>query len=308
MSNYGRGDEREDQMGQWNAGTKKKHDPDRPFVCKTCGNRFHTSILLNKHMKNHLDHSVECEICKATLTSQRTLDVHMRRHGDPPFKCLICFKGYNSKANFERHMNTKHLTCEICALVLENKSELKAHKKSHDEQREMTDVYECKTCGKKFESEGNLTVHMNFHELDGFECSICNETFATNEGLTGHTRNAHNSQRPLTHMYECTTCGKKIENEKNLFVHMQFVDTPSYLCKECSIHEIVFGSTDVGASSAIDGEGINMDDVNDQTPALFGDDELINGLWAWYQTPPLFGDDELINGLLAWEHTPPVLD
>ena len=87
----------------------------------------------------------------------------------------------------------------------------------------------------------------------------------------------------MTDMYECKTCGKKFENERNLSVHMRFGDT------ECRIHEIVYGSTDVGASSAIDGEGINMDDVNDQTP-------------------PLFGDDAIIDGLLAWEHTPPVLD
>ena len=265
------------------------------FQCETCGKKFHDAKYLKQHMLTHDDRSVECPICQRISKSPRILGVHMsKQHGKQMtdmYECKTCGKKFENESNLFVHMRSGHTPERTLGVHMS---------KQHGEK--MTDMYECKTCGKKFENESNLFVHMRFGH--------------TPERTLGvHMSKQHGEK--MTDMYECKTCGKKFENERNLSVHMRFGDTPhhtcricgvefdsqklsydhgcvhvdktSYLCKKCRIHEIVYGSTDVGASSAIDGKGINMDDVNDKTP-------------------PLFGDDAIIDGLLAWEHTPPVLD
>ncbi|XP_070497891.1 oocyte zinc finger protein XlCOF26-like [Chironomus tepperi] len=92
----------------------------------------------------------------------------------------------------------------------------------------------CKFCGKKFSSEGNLKHHMkNIHptEFDLFNCKICNRRFFKKQSLEVHMKKKHPDGQ--IEKFECDFDGK-IFKTKSLYNHQKSHNRlKSFQCQRC---------------------------------------------------------------------------
>ncbi len=67
--------------------------------------------------------------------------------------------------------------------------------------------YECRACGKDFDSERAMEQHMNAKGHWPVECALCYNTYADKEDCQAHEYTDHN---------HCSECNRSFQNYNNL--------------------------------------------------------------------------------------------
>ena len=143
--------------------------------------------------------------------------------------------------------------CKICGELV----------KDHDIQRHSKDnhpeLYQCETCGQKFESVMKAKSHRKIHKSPSNKCSKCDMSFDNYNERRVHeakehpkptqtceicgiqTKNIwiHKSQYHLDPQYQCSQCPEKFRFHVRLKEHERKYHStdPKYECKECGYRE-----------------------------------------------------------------------
>ena len=81
---------------------------------------------------------------------------------------------------------------------------------------------ECGICGKKFNSQKDLSNHIvkDKHSGQTFPCSACDLTFSTKSNLKSHTDRVH---KKIT--FGCASCGKYFNQAKTETIDIEMEDS-----------------------------------------------------------------------------------
>ncbi|KAG5856170.1 hypothetical protein ANANG_G00005200 [Anguilla anguilla] len=199
-----------------------------------------------------------------------------RRFGKGAHGCNFCGVSFSSHLNLGSHLRVHRalpLKCRSCSLQLPNhwklNLHLKVHGKSFPESNasiatsavsqellfETLRLFECKDCGRRFESKFWLAMHAQVHssswqkaqerallrrkELrsqfspEARRCSDCGGRFTWPHSLALHRRRRH--RRPPSAEHACQ-CGRSFGSRLGLFRHeLRHVRSGCYICCLCGV-------------------------------------------------------------------------
>ena len=108
------------------------------------------------------------------------------------------------------------LTCDICAYKTSNSTLMKAHKRTHTNER----PYICQICTKGFRQSAHLNRHSRLHSGDcPFICTVCGRGFIDKRTLINHQYNDHAN----VNQFLCDLCPFECVKQESLRIHMQKV-------------------------------------------------------------------------------------
>ncbi|XP_059056466.1 oocyte zinc finger protein XlCOF6-like isoform X13 [Achroia grisella] len=122
---------------------KQKHSveihnlPKQTYNCPDCGEVYDSRKLFYAHYKlTHTDESYMCSYCGLKFICKNALEDHRICHtGEKPFKCTVCTKSFSREKGLKQHMwihsDIKRFICAICSKQFAQKVSLKCHMKSH---------------------------------------------------------------------------------------------------------------------------------------------------------------------------------
>ncbi|XP_071140696.1 uncharacterized protein [Mytilus edulis] len=96
-------------------------------------------------------------------------------------------------------------------------------------QKDVVEIYQCKTCSRKFSQVGNFHNHMKTHESKVCSCGICEKEFSDSYELQRHMRNTHTGSMP----YKCEQCDREFSQYNNLRRHLRVHNGKNYKCHLC---------------------------------------------------------------------------
>lgn len=153
--------------------------------CKHCNEKFATQDDLTRHMKQEhmIDEKqikdrdgVSCPKCERKFASSIKLAKHMQLHSDNPessYLCVHCEKVFDSnEIPLWKHMEVEHpgvtensksekknYVCDTCGFTTVIKQRIDRHMETHNPNKE----FECKFCGKHYQTTSSLMTHLITH-------------------------------------------------------------------------------------------------------------------------------------------------
>ncbi|KFB42619.1 AGAP001555-PA-like protein [Anopheles sinensis] len=168
--------------------------------------------------------AIKCCNCSKVFTSRATYDVHFRSnyHQEPIYACPVCdkrieqYRAYHLHCYRHRNSDTQRYTCQECAKIFHQKSDLVRHQNTHLPSN----------AGPSRERNGK-TVEV---KPPSVECLKCNTLFKTQADLKEHTRKTHPAPKQLV---ECPDCGKSL-SAGGFYSHRKIhSESPKFSCQEC---------------------------------------------------------------------------
>ncbi|XP_055081096.1 oocyte zinc finger protein XlCOF6-like [Periophthalmus magnuspinnatus] len=194
------------------------HSGEKPFSCYTCNKGFSRKSGLQQHLQ-------VCEEAKAPQDAAP--------EEEETFGCSVCGHRADSASLLTDHM-TNHVvisdtggTCLVCHKTIQkSKNDVRRHMMIHSGEK----PFSCTGCGKSFNRNSTLQVHMNIcsiavpvqkdsqekepeeedEEEGTFGCSLCDKHFFRKGLLTDHLT-THLSTPPGT----CLVCLRSIGTKRN---------------------------------------------------------------------------------------------
>lgn len=146
----------------------KVSKPCWPFCCTSCGDRFLSWEIKQKHLSDY--------------------------HGRPKktYNCPDCDKVFENRKLFYKHFKLSHtdenFICTCCGQRFADKKDLEDHRLGHSGEK----LFKCSVCTKAFSRDKTLKQHMWIHsENKRFGCLICDKQFAQKVSLKGHMKSHH---------------------------------------------------------------------------------------------------------------------
>lgn len=139
-----------------------KHGGERPFACPHCDKSFLLEVTLQNHMQYHAtERQFDCEFCSKSFITK----VHLKRHvnqchsSEKPYKCYMCPSAFKRPDSLRKHVvlhaKEKPFQCGACDLSFAQEGQLEKHQQFHDMK-----YFICKDCGKGFDKECKLKLHI----------------------------------------------------------------------------------------------------------------------------------------------------
>ena len=205
------------------------------LTCKYCNKIFKTSDSLRHHIYCHTRRYI-CGECGKTFSQLSHLHQHILVHtGDRPHVCFICNSGFTHTGSLNRHIRRRHSNinfCKVCGKIFENEKLLKVHLKTH----------------KGIENVTNNSAHINHENKENTKASANQLEFeCQNEGLEDQitTENCVRLIKPIQEikcgstkkskkLFTCKVCKKIFDRPSLLRIH-SFLHTgeKSILCSIC---------------------------------------------------------------------------
>ncbi|XP_056222025.1 zinc finger protein 260-like [Seriola aureovittata] len=143
------------------------------------------------------------------------------------YSCKVCGRSFCYRASFLKHVqederDTDH--CGVCGKHFETEESLRLHLQTYIR------TNDCEVCGKHFDGHKQLEMHMRTHTGEKpYICSVCGKAFAQNGNLMGHMR-VHTGERP----YVCSVCGQSFSFKEYMMAHMRIhTGEKPFLCSVC---------------------------------------------------------------------------
>ena len=173
-----------------NLDTEKEQEEIISLACDYCEKVFD----LKEELKSHnIGKKCSCNICSTKFCNEDDLNSHkIDKHKKIEFKCEFCGKEFEKRYILKRHLETRNMqACDICGLMLCNKTDINLHKKSEHKQEK----FKCDYCEKEFDKKYNLKRHYDSRILQ--ECHICGLVFCNHVELTRHLSSTHNHSKKI---------------------------------------------------------------------------------------------------------------
>lgn len=206
---------------------RMKHEvPERPFVCKICGESFTVFSCLIMHKRSthpgeetyrprrlHQDLMYKCMHCNKSYDDEEKFNRHTLFHtGGRPHECQECGKKFAFEDTLKRHLNEhqKPYRCETCGKSYSMEKWLIVHQRFHNGEK----TYKCRKCGSHFETMLEYQRHKSAAHKE-FKCDLCDKQFGTSAKLIYHRR-AHTGEKP----FQCDQCLRTFRTIKSCRSHM----------------------------------------------------------------------------------------
>lgn len=231
------------------------------YHCKQCPKIFPSKVSLERHISSaHIEKQVNCNLCEKVFKTNVILKKHLKQihYGERKYVCDICGKGlidlttmrlhaeshkpkgeartFTRATNPTRRVNKTHF-CETCGVTCSSYSTYYMHcKKKHNEQfksRGMTiTLFKCTECKHTCKTKAELTAHTRVHTGERpFKCNQCPSSFKLSNHLNEHKSAVHLGVKK----YQCTICGKKLNDKGNFDVHVRrHTGEKPFTCDICS--------------------------------------------------------------------------
>merc|ERR1719222_690827 len=115
-------------------------------------------------------------------------------HPDTVEKCPLCGSTHKNKSNLRAHMKShlgiKDYTCDLCGKGFAHTQILKRHvEQFHSEKNE----FNCHLCEKNFKYKNSLSQHLKIHAglVEACSCEECGKSFTMKNNLKKHMRRVH---------------------------------------------------------------------------------------------------------------------
>ena len=199
---------------------KRSHTSKKPYISQECGRSFLSKKLLRYHTKSHTNKSFVCCHCGKNCRKKYALEKHMRIHTMKwTHRCELCDKGFVLKSLLDSHM------------IVHDRSEFRENHQLNCHMRKayVDTKFACEHCGRIFNTEGYLRVHLGIHAgIKPYVCQKCGSSFHNKCLLRYHIK-SHPEQSVL-----CCHCGKKCKSKKTFKQHMRLHTMKwSHTCDIC---------------------------------------------------------------------------
>ena len=193
------------------------------YYCNECGKIFTRKSTLVRHCKSHQTGYERCLACNMYFDSIDLLFAHNEKFHSAAVECSICKLRFKRKSSLGKHMRTLHpleckglFPCEYksCTALFESESELSDHLNVHN----CLKPHICKHCGKMFALKTSLQRHVvkHFKETRSNQCDECGKTFRGFGAYYNHKQSVHRQVR-----FTCAKCNKEFKYKTGYTKHLQ---------------------------------------------------------------------------------------
>ena len=140
--------------------------------CKFCDKEFELrKVMYDHYCEEHAEGQLVCRRCGDFFIDQPALDAHtVNEHpNDKEWSCEACGGNFHRKSQYEAHLEGQNKNqCIICNQLFCTKKMLEKHNKNiHGiklpDDPEQEAKFSCDDCGKTFQRQRQLDIHMRIH-------------------------------------------------------------------------------------------------------------------------------------------------
>ena len=237
---------------------QKDPNNSKKILCRMCQKSVRGKDPLRIHIKMvHFNvKPPQCDVCSAYFPMMCDLRSHLKSTtcSRDPIPCGHCNEKFLKKTDLRSHQSRVHgikfdkcyrkkttddlgpSPCHICGKTFSNSWHLKAHLKTHTNEK----PFICEHCGKKFKQKSEVESHNKTHLPKTIKCTVegCERLYGTEQLLKNHILKCHKVKEKKEKSFICDECSHAFATTTKLKCHkaaLHGADKP-YKCKYENCH------------------------------------------------------------------------